>query len=91
MSKKELCQEKSPTNHLNQERMSDVKFELYSTYLFTAIENYASKNDMELLEYGSEIIGESFIVVKDDNRILSFVMIAHNATYGAFYRLIFAE
>ena len=45
------------------------------SWLYNTIEEYATKNDYEITELGNELIGEHFLVLKnDDGEVGSFVL-----------------
>ncbi|MCK4665074.1 MAG: hypothetical protein KAT68_19555 [Bacteroidales bacterium] len=48
----------------------------YHNHTYTAIENYAEKNNYEITEYGPDIIGENFLILKHNDKdiTISFVL-----------------
>ena len=67
-------------------------FKLNKTYIFSDIEYFVNNNDdFELIEYGENIIGLNFVVLKNvgTNDCISFVLTFVNLQY--FYKCIYSD
>lgn len=66
------------------------RFEKGNSYLFSEIENAVNENDFELTNYGTNLIGEGFLKVKEEKRgyVCSFVLdgsTSNGFTYECIY------
>jgi hypothetical protein len=71
----------------------NMAFELGKEYHYEKIQEVTDEDGMTLTEHGHTYIGESFLVLKNENRdeIQSFVMSSYNAGLGAYYRLVYSD
>ena len=62
-------------------------------YYHGALMQYAQENKYHVVEHGTFLVGEKFVVLKheDTEYVMSFVMTAYNDAYGAFYTLIYED
>ena len=79
---------------------ADVKFlELATTkiikgheYLFTDLEKYSAIHEMDLECHGQEIIGEHFVVMKDEkNQTMSFIYKSYIDSKGGYFQCIYSD
>ena len=77
-------------NNTNAIEQKPLVFQKGMAYPFNLIEKYANETDWDLEEFGYNIIGESFIVLRKANDTVSFVMAF--ATTGTFiYECVYTE
>lgn len=66
-----------------------VKGQIYS---FGAIKEFADENNFNIMEYGEEVIGENFFVLKHDYRNLTVSFMLSSATAnGFFYECVYSD
>jgi hypothetical protein len=68
------------------------KFQINKKYSYTEIENFCNNDpDFSIEEYGSEVIGENFLILKDyHNQTYSFILDSvSNSDY--IYKCIYNE
>ena len=61
-------------------------------YAWSSIIDFANENDYSIIEHGSEIIGENFMVLKHNDKDLtvSFILSSANVN-GFFYECIYSD
>lgn len=73
---------------MSKDRVTQVGFSCY----FIDIEGYAQKHDFEITEHGPGLIGESFIVLKDDNGMtVSYIMDGCNGNGVPTYKCVYSD
>jgi len=61
-----------------------------TNYRYVFLEEFSQDNDCSLEEFGNEIVGEHFIVLRDeDDKVISFVLIGASSQY--IYECIYNE
>jgi hypothetical protein len=73
-------------------KYSAKDFKLDSEFYYSAIYNFCDENpDFTLTEHGENIIGESFLVLKDDDgSVISFVSTGYG-TNGTIYKVVYTD
>ncbi len=67
-------------------------FKLNAEYTYQQIEDQADFFDYEIAEFGNELIGEHFIVLKSEyDTICSFVLTSYNPVQGGNYKCIYND
>lgn len=64
-------------------------FKKGNNYPFSEIEDFCTASDLELLEYGPEVIGSNFLSIEDESTTYSFILTASGKEY--YYECIFSE
>ena len=53
-----------------------------NNYGFNETEIYANNNNFNLSEYGNNLVGEQFVVLKaDDDIVISFILVGFSSSY----------
>ena len=73
-------------------KYSAKDFKLDSEFYYSAIYDFNEENpDFTLTEHGENIIGENFLVLKDnDGSVVSFVLTEYGVN-GAIYKVIYTD
>jgi len=66
-------------------------FSLCKEYLYTRIEKVADENDLEIVETGSEVIGEEFLELKDDGDTVASFVLSGATGNGYVYRCAYVS
>lgn len=61
-------------------------FKLYTDYRYEGIAHIAAINYMEMEDYGKELIGEYFLILRDSDcdKVVSFVLTGHTGEHSIF-------
>jgi hypothetical protein len=69
-------------------KITQIGFSCY----FMDIEFYARHNDFEIIEYGPDLIGESFVVLKNEmNVVISYIMDGCNENGIPTFKCIYSD
>jgi hypothetical protein len=69
-----------------------MDFELDKTYSYSKLEKWVEDDDeLTLSEWGEELIGENFLVIKNDfsDEVISFVLIGVSGEY--IYKVVYMD
>jgi len=67
------------------------EFEINKTYKFNTISDFAEKNQMDLNEYGRNLIGENFIILKDSYDLTTSFMLTGTSGDDYLYQCVYKD
>lgn len=62
-------------------------------YNFNQIETFSDENDFELIEFGGNTLGKSFIVLDSNTKdiTVSFILTGYNSVEGNIYTCVYSD